>query len=88
MLMKSFLVQIIFLRLGLEMFDQLLDAFRGPLLGITQKHLPEDLQEDFVWIEKNITKYKEKWPGQLEGLRVYERKDPSFKERMAYFPMR
>jgi hypothetical protein len=64
--------------------SRLLDAFQDPLLMITHKHLPEDLQEDFVWIEKNITKYKEKWSGQLEELRVYERKDPAFKERLEY----
>lgn len=63
---------------------RLLDVFLDPLLMITTNHFPEDLQEDFIWIKKNITKYKEKWPGQLKELKVYERKDPTFKERLAY----
>ena len=61
--------------------DRLRDAFLGPLLMITHEHLPIKLQEDFIWIKRNITKYKEKWPGQLEELRKYEEKSPDFKEK-------
>jgi hypothetical protein len=61
--------------------SRLLDVFFDPLLVIQAKHLPEDLREDFLWIKKNITKYKEKWRGQLEELRGWKQKDPMFKEK-------
>jgi hypothetical protein len=64
--------------------SRLHDVFFDPLLVIQPKHLPEDLREDFLWIKKKITKYKEKWPGQLEELRGYEKKDPLFKEKLPY----
>ena len=51
---------------------------------ITQDHLLKHLREDLIWIKKTITKYNEKWPGQLEKLRVYEKKDLTFKERLPY----
>jgi len=61
--------------------SRLLDVFFDPFLVIKPKHLPEDLREDFLWIKKSITKYKEKWRGQLEELRGWEKKDPMFKEK-------
>jgi LDH2 family malate/lactate/ureidoglycolate dehydrogenase len=64
---------------------RLRDAFLGPLLMINSEHLPRNLQEDFIWIERNVTKYKEKWPGQLEKLRNYEKEFPDFKEKHPEF---
>jgi hypothetical protein len=64
-----------------EVRSRLHDVFFDPLLVIEPKHLPEDLRGDFVWIKKSITKYKERWGGQLEELRGWEKEDPMFKEK-------
>ena len=61
--------------------SRLLDVFSDPLLVIQPKHLPDDLGEDILWINKKITKYKEKWAGQLDKLRGLEKQDPMFKEK-------
>jgi len=51
--------------------SRLNDAYLGPLWVIRPEHLPEDLQEDLIWIKNKITKYKEIWPGQLEELKRF-----------------
>lgn len=61
------------------------DAFLGPLLMITPEHLPRHLREDFISIKRIINKYKEKWPGQLEELKNYEKEFPNFKEKHPEF---
>ena len=61
--------------------SRLLYVFFDPLLVIQSKQLPEDLREDLIWIKKKITKFKEKWPGQLKKLEGWENKDPMFKEK-------
>ena len=61
--------------------SRLLDVFFDPLLVIQPMHLPDDLREDILWIKKKITKYKEKWAGQIEELRGWEKQDPMFKEK-------
>jgi hypothetical protein len=65
--------------------ERLRDTFIGPLLMINHGHLPINLQEDFSWIKRNITKYKEKWLGQPEELRKYEKESPDFKEKHPEF---
>ena len=61
--------------------SNLLDVFFDPLLVIQPKNLPDDLRADILWIKKKITKYQEKWAGQLEELGGWEKQDPMFKEK-------
>jgi hypothetical protein len=63
---------------------RLLHAWRGPLWVLTPEHLPEKLRADFLWIKKQLHKYRESWPGQLDDLRKKEQNDPTFKEKYTY----
>ena len=58
--------------------ERLLAVFQGPLLLITPEHLPDDLREDYEWIQKQITKYDEEYKGQKEWIHGCERQDPDF----------
>jgi hypothetical protein len=46
-----------------EIRQRLLPIFQGDLLCISPEHLPPQLRNDYQWIEKQITKYDEKYPG-------------------------
>ncbi len=65
--------------------SRLLSAWRGPLWVLTPEHLPEKLREDFLWIKKQLHKYRESWTGQLDELKQKERNDPTFKEKYPHF---
>lgn len=39
--------------------ERLLGVFQGPLAVITPEHLPDDLQEDYRWIQQQVTRYDE-----------------------------
>jgi len=64
--------------------SRLLSAWNGPLWVLTPEHLPEKLRKDFLWIEKQLHRYAEFWPGQLKDLQKKERADNTFKERFAH----
>ena len=49
-----------------EIRKRLLLVFQGDLIMITPEHLPEQCRKDYVWIEKTITKFNEKYKGQKE----------------------
>jgi len=49
-----------------EIRKRLLVVFQGDLMMITPDHLPEECRKDYVWIEKTITKFDEKYKGQKE----------------------
>ena len=49
-----------------EIRKRLLLVFHGDLMMITPDHLPEQCRDDYVWIEKTITKFDEKYKGQKE----------------------
>ena len=63
--------------------SRLLHAWRGPLWVLTPEHLPKKLRKDFLWIKKQLYKYNEAWPGQIEDLKRKERIDPTFKKKFA-----
>ena len=58
--------------------ERLLMVFQSPLLLITPEHLPDDLREDYEWIQQQITKYDEKYKGQKKWLHDREKHDPDF----------
>ena len=64
--------------------SRLLSAWEGPLWVLTPEHLPEKLRKDFLWIEKQLHRYSEDWPGQLADLQTKEKADPTFKEKFAW----
>lgn len=63
--------------------ERLLSVFQGPLLMTTHEHLPEDLREDYRWIEQQIARYDEKYKGQREWLQKWEKRNPNFRENHA-----
>lgn len=65
--------------------SRLLYAWQGPLYGLdADKHLPEDLREDFVWIKEQLYRFREERPGQLRELEQKEKLHPDFKKEYAY----
>lgn len=46
-----------------EIRRRLLPIFQGDLLCITPRHLPPNLQEDYRWIMRQVTKFDEKYQG-------------------------
>jgi Ni2+-binding GTPase involved in maturation of urease and hydrogenase len=45
-----------------EIRRRLLPIFRGDLLCITAEHLPSRLRDDYRWIQRQVTKFDEKYP--------------------------
>lgn len=48
-----------------------------PLWNIKPEDLPESLQADFIWIEKQLQKYKEEHRGQIERIERLKKMDHS-----------
>jgi len=66
--------------------SRLLHAWQGPLWVLdADKHLPEDLRKDFVWIKEQLHRFCEEWPGQLRDLEQKEKLLPNCnKKEYAY----
>jgi len=63
--------------------SRLLSVWQHSLRGLDDEQLPEDLRKDFVWIKKQLRKYNEKWPGELDDLKQQEKRDHTFKDKCA-----
>ncbi len=67
-----------------EVRKRLLHVWQQVLRGLDDGMLPEDLITDLHWIRKQLHKFDEEWPGQLEDLKRQEKIDPKFKEEYAH----
>lgn len=64
--------------------SRLLHVWQHSLKGLDDAQLPEDLRKDFVWIKKQLHKFNERWPGELDELKQQEKRDHTFKDKYAH----
>ncbi len=64
--------------------SRLLHVWQHSLKGLDDAQLPENLQKDFEWIKKQLHKFNERWPGELDDLKQQEKRDHTFKEKYAH----
>jgi hypothetical protein len=67
-----------------EVRKRLLHVWQDALRGLDDDMLSEDLSVDLQWIGKQLHKFHEEWPGQLDDLKRKEKLDPTFKENYAH----